>query len=241
MNTQYRPLRLNVGFLLSQTAGYGRHFDFHEERLTLGSDICVEEFTGHIQLSRTPQGIVALGDFSARLPAECARCLKAFSAPVAIHLEDLFVYPPQNATDPLLLVGEDAHLNLEPLVREYLLVNQPTRLLCRPDCKVLCPICGNDLNEKQCFHPEETEVQAIMTSGLILSTLNKPEKPIPLKHKPAKAAAKTGKKPSRTKAAVITKTSKSKSVKKTVRKSGGKAPVAKKTAGGAAKKKSKKK
>ena len=176
MNTHYRPLRLNVGFLLSQTAGYGRLFDFHEDRITLGSDIRVEAFNGHLQLNRTPQGIVALGDFSAELPAECARCLKAFSAPVSIHLEDLFVYPPQNATDPLLVVGEDAHLNLEPIVREYLLVNAPTRPLCRPDCKGLCPICGNDLNEGPCEHPEETEIHGILTSGLILSAQTKSKK-----------------------------------------------------------------
>jgi uncharacterized protein len=230
MNTHYRPLRLNVGFLLSQTAGYGRHFDFHEESITLGSDIRVEAFNGHLQLNRTPQGIIALGDFSAQLPAECARCLKAFSAPVSIHIEDLFVYPPQNATDPLLLVGEDAHLNLEPLVREYLLVNQPTRLLCRPDCRGLCPICGNDLNEKQCYHPEEAEVQGIMTSGLILSAQKK-----------SKKADVTQKKPAHAKAPAAAKKSKTKSAKKSVRKSGGKSPTAKKTAGGAVKKTSKKK
>ncbi len=240
MNTHYRPLRLNVGFLLSQTAGYGRHFDFHEESMTLGSDIRVEAFTGHLQLNRTPQGIIALGDFSAQLPAECARCLKAFSAPVSIHLEDLFVYPPQNATDPLLLVGEDAHLNLEPLVREYLLVNQPTRLLCRPDCKGLCPICGNDLNEKACHHPEEAEVQGISTSGLILSAQKTSKKLNPSPQQQAKAQAKTKQKSAPAKAAVKIKPSKTERLKKSVRKSGGKAPAARKSAGGAAKKRPKK-
>ncbi len=155
MHTHYRPLRLNVGFLLSQSAGYGREFDFREPKLTLGGDISVEEFAGRVRLNRTPQGIVAQGDFSAQIPAECARCLKPFAAPIVIHLEDLFVYPPQNATDPLLSVGEDAHLNLEPLFREYILINQPTRLLCREDCKGLCAVCGNDLNEGPCYHPEE--------------------------------------------------------------------------------------
>lgn len=241
MNTHYRPLRLNVGFLLSQTAGYGRHFDFHEESITLGSDIRVEAFNGNLQLNRTPQGIVALGDFSAQLPAECARCLKAFSAPVSIHIEDLFVYPPQNATDPLLLVGEDAHLNLEPLVREYLLVNQPTRLLCRPDCKGLCPICGNDLNEKKCYHPEEAEVQGILTSGLILSMQKKSKKADFSEKKSVKTESKTEKKTAHAKAPAAPKKSQTKSAKISVRKSGGKSPAAKKSASGAAKKTSKKK
>jgi uncharacterized protein len=240
MNTHYRPLRLNVGFLLSQTAGYGRLFDFREESLTLGSDICVEAFTGHLQLSRTPQGIVAKGDFIAQLPAECARCLKAFSAPVSIQLEDLFVFPPQNATDPLLLVGEDAHLNLEPLMREYLLVNQPTRPLCRPDCKGLCPICGNDLNEKECFHPEESDVREIITSALILSPQKPSRNSKVTERKPTKARTKTETKAARTKSAIHRKTSTSKAGKQT-KPSGGKSPAGKKPAGGASKKTPKKK
>jgi uncharacterized protein len=240
VHTNYRPLRLNVGFLLSQTAGYGRLFDFREDSMTLGSDIRVEAFTGHLQLNRTPQGIVAKGDFTGGLPAECARCLTAFSAPVSIHLEDLFVYPPQNATDPLLLVGEDAHLNLEPLMREYLLVNQPTRPLCRPDCKGLCPICGNDLNEKECFHPEESEVREIMTSALILSTQKPPQHAKAAERKPAQSETKNEKKASRVKATVQRKTSASKTGKHT-KQSGGKSPAGKKPAGGATKIISKKK
>jgi uncharacterized protein len=152
----YRPLRLNVGFLLSQNAGYSRAFDFREERLTLGSDLPVESFEGHLNLQRTHQGIVAQGNFTAKLPAVCARCLNDFLFVVPVDIEDLFVYPPPNTIDPLLVVGEDAHLNLEPILREYLMVNQPSRTLCREDCKGLCPVCGNDLNVEPCTHPEST-------------------------------------------------------------------------------------
>jgi uncharacterized protein len=176
VHTQYRPLRLNVGFLLSQTAGYGRQFDFLEDKLNLGGDLLVEAFSGSIQLTRTPQGIVSKGDFSARLPAECARCLKPFAAPVSLHLEDLFVYPPQNATDPLLTVGEDAHLNLEPLLREYILINQPTRPLCRPECKGLCTVCGADLNEEPKHHHKE-EPAPVFPGRILLKAESKIEEP----------------------------------------------------------------
>jgi DUF177 domain-containing protein len=176
VHTQYRPLRLNVGFLLSQTAGYGRQFDFREDKINLGGDLQVEDFSGRISLTRTPQGIVTKGAFTAKLPAECARCLKPFAAPVSIPLEDLFVYPPQNATDPLLSVGEDAHLNLEPLLREYVLLNQPTRPLCRPDCKGLCTVCGADLNEEPKHHHKE-EPAPEYTGRILLKTESKIEDP----------------------------------------------------------------
>jgi uncharacterized protein len=189
VHTQYRPLRLNVGFLLSQTAGYGRQFDFREDKLNLGGDLQVETFSGRALLSRTPQGIVAQGDFTALIPAECARCLKPFAAPVSLHLEDLFVYPPQNATDPLLTVGEDAHLNLEPLLREYILINQPTRPLCREDCKGLCTVCGADLNEEAEHHHMEEPAVVFPERILLKTESQKVETPV----QPAvkKAATKT--------------------------------------------------
>ena len=182
MHTQYRPLRLNVGFLLSQSAGYGRQLDFQEEKLNLGEDLQVADFSGRVQLNRTPQGIVAKGVFNAELHTECARCLKPFATPVSIQLEDLFVFPPQNATDPLLVVGDDAHLNLEPLLREYILINQPTRPLCRPDCKGLCPICGNDLNDGECLHPEE-EGLGLVPERMLIRAKEKQVKPLPAKKK----------------------------------------------------------
>jgi uncharacterized protein len=235
---------LNVGFLLSQTAGYGREFEFREEKMTLGGDIHVEKFTGRVLLNRTAQGIVAKGDFSASIPADCARCLKPFSSSISIHLEDLFVYPPQYATDPLLTVGEDAHLNLEPLLREYLLINQPTRPLCRPDCKGLCPICGNDLNEGECRHPEETQAPALLSERVLVQS--EPSKGIvrilaetpvskPVKGK-AKAPAARGKAP-----AAKSKTAAAKKAPPKKKTGGKKAPAAAKAHGGSKKKPTKKK
>lgn len=242
MHTHYRPLRLNVGFLLSQSAGYGRQFDFRETKLNLGGDLQVEEFSGRILLNRTPQGIVAKGDFSARLPSECARCLKPFAAPVSIHLEDLFVYPPQNATDPLLAVGEDAHLNLEPLLREYVLINQPTRPLCRADCKGLCAVCGNDLNDSECHHPAE-EPPGLLPEGLVVRTESKKEK-IPAEKGPQKQAAQTAPVQIRKATSAKKKPPEKKTALKAPRKKapgGKKASAGKKTASGGKKKSSTKK
>jgi uncharacterized protein len=226
VHTQYRPLRLNVGFLLSQSAGYGREFDFQEPKLSVGGDIHVEEFSGHVRLTRTPQGIVAKGDFSANIPAECARCLKPFAGPIAIQLEDLFVYPPQNATDPLLAVAEDAHLNLEPLLREYILVNQPTRLLCREDCQGLCPVCGNDLNEGPCPHPEEPP-SGLSGEWLIAESGGRKVKPSPAPPSARKASAE---KPAASTPKPATKKAAAKPPRKPSPKGGKKTSAKKKTA-----------
>jgi uncharacterized protein len=138
--------------MLNETAGYVRVMDFAEGELAIGPDLQVTGFAGQMQLGRTPQGVIVQGEFTARLPAECVRCLKPFSNQIRTTLQDLFVYPPPNPIDPLLAIGEDAILDLEPLLRESMLLDLPMRPLCRPDCQGLCPVCGTDRNLSDCGH-----------------------------------------------------------------------------------------
>lgn len=58
-----------------------------------------------------------------------------------------------------MILPEDATINLEPLVREYLLIEMPISPTCKEDCKGLCTFCGENLNEVDGDHrhPEEDE------------------------------------------------------------------------------------
>jgi DUF177 domain-containing protein len=159
--------------MLNETAGYVRVMDFAEDKLNIGPDLHVTDFGGQIQLGRTPQGVVVQGQFTAQLPAECVRCLKPCSQLVRTKLQDLFIYPPSNSSDPLLTIGEDAILDLEPLLREYMLLDLPMRPLCRPDCQGLCPVCGTDLNVSECGHDRQTAPPA--PSIRIISSAQPPE------------------------------------------------------------------
>jgi uncharacterized protein len=47
-----------------------------------------------------------------------------------------------------LVVPEDGNIDLEPIVYEYLLLEIPINPVCREDCKGLCDICGENLNEE---------------------------------------------------------------------------------------------
>lgn len=88
---------------------------------------------------------------SVRVDGRCARCL----APVHITLETQFSrtvatqLEKEDVSDEYLLVCRDSIEIGEPL-REELLLSLPTRLLCRDDCKGLCPKCGKDLNSGEC-------------------------------------------------------------------------------------------
>jgi len=170
------PLRINVGFLLSQTAGYVRAIDFDEEKVILASDLELHDLHGALSLNRTPQGILVSGTLWSSTPADCARCLSPFSLPLSATLQDLFLYPPPNPSDPMLAIGEDAMLNLGPLVREYMILDFPLRPVCSPGCKGLCPVCGNNPNISSCEHSQvEGPTGPANTHAVdILATKNSP-------------------------------------------------------------------
>ncbi|OGO11465.1 MAG: hypothetical protein A2Z66_11065 [Chloroflexi bacterium RBG_13_66_10] len=111
------------------------------------------DLRGSVRFSRTAQGLYAQGRLQAETHVDCVRCLEDFSQRLDIRLDDLFVYPPGESSDPLLSIPETGILDLNPLVREYLLLDLPLQPVCRPDCRGLCPECGNNLNESSCEHP----------------------------------------------------------------------------------------
>jgi uncharacterized protein len=50
---------------------------------------------------------------------------------------------------------ETGIIDLNPVLREYAVLEIPMRPLCKPDCKGLCPICGNNLNDSNCNHEDD--------------------------------------------------------------------------------------
>ena len=152
LNT-HDPLRLNVGFLLHQSVGFSRNFNFELPKLAI-DDLQLTAFRGDISFTRTAQGLYAQGEFTAISHQQCVRCLENYDQQLTAELEELFVYPPQNVSDPQLTIPPTGNLDLNPIMRECFLLAVPLQSLCRQDCKALCPICGSDLNLSACDHPE---------------------------------------------------------------------------------------
>jgi uncharacterized protein len=51
-----------------------------------------------------------------------------------------------------MVIPEDGNVDFAPLVREFLLLEVPIKLLCREDCIGLCSVCGENLNLTTCEH-----------------------------------------------------------------------------------------
>jgi uncharacterized protein len=154
--TKY-PLRINVGFLLNQPIGYNRDIHFEYPEIVLKPDFKLTEFMGVARVSRTPQGIFVQGNFQGRAPAECVRCLTDFDQPLQATFDELYAFDKRSITESGLILPDDANIDLEPLAREYLMIEVPINTVCKEDCLGLCTICGANLNEepKEHNHPEE--------------------------------------------------------------------------------------
>jgi uncharacterized protein len=149
------PLRFNVGFLLNQAIGYNRDIHFEYPDILLKPDFLLSNFSGVSKASRTPQGIFIQGEFKGQAPVECVRCLTGFDQPLHTAFDELYAFDQRSVTDSGLLLPEDGNIDLEPLVREYLLIEMPISPICKSNCKGLCPVCGLNLNETPHEHLEE--------------------------------------------------------------------------------------
>ncbi|HWQ45557.1 MAG TPA: DUF177 domain-containing protein [Longilinea sp.] len=146
------PLRINFGFLTHQPIGSSREIHFDLVDHLLEPDLQLGFLKGVIRLNRTHEGVIADGDFEGNVQTECARCLENFTQPLHTTFQELYTFKGDLASEPSMLVPEDGNIEFAPLVREYLLVEMPINPICRPDCKGLCVVCGENLNLTTCEH-----------------------------------------------------------------------------------------
>jgi uncharacterized protein len=106
------------------------------------------QVTGQV---RNRAGIVELtGEVQVRLAAQCNRCAEDFVFALTIPLAHTLVQTRESEESDELIVAEGPRFALDDLVWEDIVLAIPSRLLCKPDCKGLCPHCGQNRNEAPC-------------------------------------------------------------------------------------------
>ena len=80
----------------------------------------------------------------------CVRCAEPFEKTLTIPMEHVLVTSLGNADNDELLLVENYRLDLTTLTVSDVLLELPSKQLCRQDCKGLCPQCGKNLNEGLC-------------------------------------------------------------------------------------------
>jgi uncharacterized metal-binding protein YceD (DUF177 family) len=109
-----------------------------------------------VNLSRTGSEVLVRGEVKARLVVPCARCLEP--ATVDVHAPFATTFVPAGAAaagadDPDVATYDGEEIDLAELARQQILLGIPMTALCRPDCKGLCPQCGQELNQGPCSCP----------------------------------------------------------------------------------------
>jgi len=155
MTNTKKPFRFNVGFIIHEEVGRSHDFPFEFDEITLGDDLELRNFEGIVNVGKTPQGLIVQADFSAEITLTCARCLTDYIQELDWSFTELYAFDRRSITESGLLLPEDAHLDVEELLREFALLEIPISPICKPDCKGLCPECGQNLNDKDCGHRPE--------------------------------------------------------------------------------------
>jgi uncharacterized protein len=150
-------LRLNVGFIIHETIGYSRDFPFDFESVRLPPELHLKNLQGVVRVTRTAQGLLVQVKMGAEVKAECVRCLEEFDQKLTADYTDLYAFTKDSITEAGLLVPETGKINLAPILREEMLLSMPISPVCKPDCKGLCTICGENLNHNFHIHdlPEQ--------------------------------------------------------------------------------------
>jgi len=145
-------------------------------RVPVGANLTLQ-----VRFEAVSEGVLATGSVTASLEGECARCLAPLTSTVTASFQELYLYPderphgsagrgtrdkhdkhhrsdhhdePEEQDDEQLYLDGDL-LNLEPALRDAVVLALPMSPLCRDDCPGLCVECGVPLADAGPDHRHE--------------------------------------------------------------------------------------
>jgi uncharacterized protein len=118
-------------------------------RVPTGAELELE-----VQLEGVTEGVLVTATVTAPLAGECARCLEPFSSSMSVRFQELFALA-EGVTGPDGYVLDAGLLDLEPALRDALVLELPLSPLCADDCQGLCSECGVRLADAPPGHGHE--------------------------------------------------------------------------------------
>ncbi|HEY8471309.1 MAG TPA: YceD family protein [Natronosporangium sp.] len=114
-----------------------------------------------LRLESVSEGVLVSGTVTGPVAGECSRCLRPIGNELAVTVQELFAYP-DSTTDATTEQDEVGRLqgdliDLEPTVRDAVVLALPNSPLCRDDCPGLCPGCGAHWDDLPADHGHEAQ------------------------------------------------------------------------------------
>jgi uncharacterized protein len=123
-------------------------------RVPEGADLALR-----LRMESVSEGVLVSAMVTAPLEGECGRCLRAVTDSVTVSFQELYAYP-DSTTDET--AGEDEVgrmqgdlIDLEPDLRDALVLALPVNPVCREDCPGLCPECGEAWDDLPADHSHQ--------------------------------------------------------------------------------------
>jgi uncharacterized protein len=114
----------------------------------------------HAVLDKTPGQLYLKAEIQTEGHFVCDRCVETFTQPVFASYNVFFVFqePASGSREPeevQVISPDTVHVDLTEDVRQMVTLSVPLKLLCKEECKGLCPHCGANRNERSCDCKEE--------------------------------------------------------------------------------------
>jgi len=127
------------------------------ETLVLGGQEYVPEpdpTPAELAITKATTGTVFELSFSVSLHGPCFRCLADTALELPIHAREYQATNPSGDEELRSPYVDGDRLDLSSWARDAVALELPDKILCRPDCAGLCPVCGRDLNAEPHVHEE---------------------------------------------------------------------------------------
>jgi len=116
-----------------------------------------EKSLAELAFTRATTGTLFQLRFTARLHGPCYRCLGDAVLDVPVNAREYQATSPSDDDELRTPYLVDEQLDLEAWSRDAIALELPEQILCHPDCKGLCPMCGKDLNVEPHEHEEQRD------------------------------------------------------------------------------------
>jgi uncharacterized protein len=133
-----------------------------------------------LRLESVVEGVLVTGTVRAPLTGECVRCLEPLERELEADFQEMFSYPGADDrsrdagfgddTEEDMLFLEDGLFDLEPVLRDAVVLSLPLQPVCREDCPGLCPVCGAPFADAgPDHHHEAADIRWAALQGLAAS------------------------------------------------------------------------
>ncbi|ARP72540.1 hypothetical protein LK07_25370 [Streptomyces pluripotens] len=136
-----------------------------------------------LRLESVMEGVLVTGTARAQAEGECVRCLEPVGLELEADFQEMFSYPDADDRGRVIaepgddaeddegrLFIEDGLIDLEPLLRDAVVLALPMQPVCREDCPGLCSECGARLADDPDHHHDAVDIRWAALQGLADST-----------------------------------------------------------------------